>query len=227
MTSNTCWPANLTLKIKDKLAKQSYKFIGQGEKGFNFILFIIYACYKQITNKLITVNSFISFIDLNYDKFNELCNVFFVTNKVDIINWLIDNEQYHHLMELLTSFQSIIDLKQITYYLITKIPFINQLFLLWQHYNHTITKSTYDHFILYYLVNLGLFGIKDLQFTNNNPELCLALRLKLQAQYNHSMQFLFKDNFNDLYVALNNLVPFDYSAEEIKLIMERKEIYDK
>ena len=51
---------------------------------------------------------------------------------------------------------------------------------------------------MYYLVNLGLFGIKDLQFTNNNPELCLALRLKLQAQYNHSMQFLFKDNFNDL-----------------------------
>ena len=86
MTSNTCWPANLTLKIKEKLAKQSYKFIGQDEKGFNFILFIIYACYKQITNKPVNLNSFMQFIDLNYDKFNEFCNVFFVTNKVDIIN---------------------------------------------------------------------------------------------------------------------------------------------
>ena len=93
-------------------------------------MFIIYACYKQIATQPITVNSFIQFIDLNFDKFNELCSVFFVNNKVDIINWLIDNEQYQHLMELLNAFQSIIDLKQVTYYLITKIPFINQLFLL-------------------------------------------------------------------------------------------------
>lgn len=213
MTSNTCWPVNLTLKIKDKLAKQPYKFVGQDEKGFNFILFIIYACYKQISNHPLVVNSFIKFIDLNYDKFNELCTVFFVSNKVDIINWLVDNEQYQHLMELLNSFQNIINLKQVSYYLITKIPFINQLFLLWQHYDEGITRSTFNQFILYYLVNLGFFGIKDLKFTKNDPELCLALRLKLQAQCNHSMQFLFKDNFNDLYVALNNLVPFSYSPD--------------
>ena len=213
MTSNPCWSVNLTLKIKDKLAKQPYKFIGQDKPEFNFILFIIYACYKQISNQPVSVASFLKFIDLNYDKFNELCNVFFVDNKVDIINWLIDNEQYQHLMELLNAFKSIIDLKQVTYYLITKIPFINQLFLLWQHYNQNIVKSTYNHFILYYLVNLGYFGFKELQFVKNEPEICLAFRLKLQAQYNHSLQFLFKDNFNDLYVALNNLIPFNYTAE--------------
>ena len=210
MTSNTCWPANLTLKIKDKLAKQPYKFMGQDEQAFNFILFIIYACYKEISVRQFTINGFIQFIDLNYTKFNELCNIFFVNDKVDIINWLIDNDQYQHLMELLSSFKAILDLKQVTYYLITKIPFINQLFLLWQHYDQSITKSTYHHFILYYLVDFGFFGIKELQFIKNEPELCLALRLKLQAQYNHAMQFLFKDNFNDLYVALNNLVPFNY-----------------
>ncbi|MBO6103909.1 hypothetical protein J6W32_04715 [bacterium] len=66
---------------------------------------------------------------------------------------------------------------------------------------------------MYYLVNLGYFGFKELQFVKNEPEICLAFRLKLQAQYNHSLQFLFKDNFNDLYVALNNLIPFNYTAE--------------
>ncbi|MBO6103908.1 hypothetical protein J6P04_02545 [bacterium] len=86
MTSNPCWSVNLTLKIKDKLAKQPYKFIGQDKPEFNFILFIIYACYKQISNQPVSVASFLKFIDLNYDKFNELCNVFFVDNKVDIIN---------------------------------------------------------------------------------------------------------------------------------------------
>lgn len=86
MTSNTCWPANLTLKIKEKLAKQPFKLVGQDEPGFNFILFVIYACYKEIATQPLTVNSFIQFIDLNYDKFNELCNLFFVNNKVDIIN---------------------------------------------------------------------------------------------------------------------------------------------
>ncbi|MBO7085203.1 hypothetical protein J6W20_04860 [bacterium] len=49
-------------------------------------MFIIYACYKEISVRQFTINGFIQFIDLNFTKFNELCNIFFVNDKVDIIN---------------------------------------------------------------------------------------------------------------------------------------------